>query len=183
MSTLRSISPEYPVTHATFKSVNIPGEFFLEGVDVWPATFLLHRNKRFFPKPTQFIPERFIPTQTPFPDAELFTTAGKNAFQAFAIGPRNCIGQELAMTEAKVILALTAREIDFVLEYPGEDPDPQPPIPESIAAELDKSTEYGKKIWDGTIKPNIVEGHRVWQTLSGSAKPNGHCPGRVYLRQ
>ena len=87
------------------------------------------------------------------------------------------------MIEAKIILALTAREIDFVLEYPGEEADPQPSIPESNAAELDESTEYGKGVRNGSRKPDTVEGHRVWQALAGSAKPNGHCPGRVYLRQ
>lgn len=158
------------------------GERFpLEGVHIWPTAYMIGRNKRFFPQPRQFIPERFIPAQTPFPASELFTPAGKYAFQAFSVGPRNCIGQELAMVESKIILALTAREIDFVLEYPGEEADLQPPIPESTAVEFGE--EYEKGVREGRIKKNVVEGHRVYQTLSGSAKPNGHCPGRVYLRK
>lgn len=146
----------------------------LQGAHIWPTAHLIMRNKRFFPQPRQFIPERFIPNQTPFPEAQLFTPAGKYAYQPFSVGPRNCIGQELAMVEGKIILALTAREVDFVLEYPGEEADPQPPIPENTAIELEN--------WTGKER-NVVEGHRVWQTLSGSAKPNGRCPGRVYLRK
>ncbi|CAJ2502559.1 Uu.00g099530.m01.CDS01 [Anthostomella pinea] len=149
---------------------------------IWPVSHLIHRNKRFFPRPTEFIPERFIPSQTPFPDAELFTEAGKDAFRPFEKGPRNCIGQELAMLEGKIILALTAREFDFVLEYPGEEADIRYPVPESTAEELSKSTEYGKAIRAGTQIPDRVEGHRVYPMLLGAAKPVGGCPGRVYYR-
>ncbi|ETS82673.1 hypothetical protein PFICI_04549 [Pestalotiopsis fici W106-1] len=149
---------------------------------IWPTAHLIHRNKRFFPRPTEFIPERFIPSQTPFPDAELFTETGKDAFRPFEKGPRNCIGQELAMLEGKIILALTAREFDFVLEYPGEQADIRHPVPESTAEELSENTEYGKAIRAGTQVPDRVEGHRVYQLLLGAAKPADGCPGRVYYR-
>lgn len=86
------------------------------------------------------------------------------------------------MIESKIVLALTARELDFVLEFPGEEADPQPPIPESSAAEVSEETEYGRGVREGRITPKVIEGHRVWQTLKGSAKPTGGCPGRVYLR-
>ncbi|KAK6210482.1 hypothetical protein LQW54_006229 [Pestalotiopsis sp. IQ-011] len=150
---------------------------------VWPVAYLVHRNKRFFPRPTEFIPERFIQSQTPFPDAELFTEAGKDAWRPFEKGPRNCIGQELAMLEGKIILALTAREFDFVLEYPGEEADVQHPVPENTVEELSEKTEYGRAIRAGTKKPDRVEGHRVYQLLLGAAKPADGCPGRVYYRK
>ena len=182
-STLRRIDPKQPVSQSMITDPTTGHQFPLKDTHIWAPPHMFGRNKRFFPQPLQFIPERFIPSQTPFPEAELFRPSGKNAYQPFSIGPRNCIGQELAMIEAKIILALTAREIDFVLEYPGEEADPQPSIPESNAAELDESTEYGKAVRNGSRKPDTEEGHRVWQALAGSAKPNGHCPGRVYLRQ
>lgn len=153
----------------------------ITNASIWPSAHLLHRNERFFPKATQFIPERFIPELTPFPEAELFKPAGKYVYQPFAIGPRNCIGQELAMIEAKIFVALTAREFDFVLEYPGEEADPQPPIPESMAAQFAEDTEYGKYIRSGG-KHTHVEGHRLWPTLKGAAKPVGGCPGRIKIR-
>ena len=149
---------------------------------IWPSAHMLHRNERFFPKPTQFIPDRFIPELTPFPEAELFEPAGKYVYQPFSIGPRNCIGQELAMIEAKIVVALTAREFDFVVEYPGEEADPQPPIPESMAAEFAEDTAYGKYIQSGG-KHTHVEGHRIWPTLKGSAKPVGGSPGRIKIRR
>lgn len=61
----------------------------LPGTHVWPIAHLIHRNRRFFPDPLKFIPERFIQSQTPFPDAELFTPAGKDAYRPFEKGPRN----------------------------------------------------------------------------------------------
>lgn len=155
----------------------------LPGAYVWPVAHMIHRNTRFFPEPVKFIPERFIQSQTPFPEAELFTEAGKDAFRAFEKGPRNCIGQELAMLEGRIILALMARNYDFVLEYPGEGADVEYPQPKDMAEELGEATEYGRAIRAGTAKRNRVEGHRVYQRLYGAAKPDQGCPGRIYHRE
>lgn len=140
------------------------------------------RNKRFFPRPTHFIPERFIADETPFPEAELFRNSGRDAWRPFEKGPRNCIGQELAMVELKLVVALTAREFDFILEYPGEGIDPLWPVPESTAEEFSEDTPYGRDIRSGRVKPSRVEGHRIWPTLHGSAKPTGGGPGRIKIR-
>ncbi|KAK5942132.1 hypothetical protein PMZ80_006086 [Knufia obscura] len=171
-STIRQVYPSAAHNKVTDPRTGV--ELDLEDAHIWPAVHLINRNKRIFPQPLKFVPERFIQHLTPFPDADLFKPAGKNAFQPFGAGPRSCIGQELAMIESRIVLALTAREVDFVLEFPGEEADPQPEIPENTVVEL------GEKTGEGT--PNVVEGHRVWQTLKGSAKPAGGCPGRVYLR-
>ena len=48
------------------------------------------------------------------------------------------------MLEGKIILALTAREFDFVLEYPGEEADVRHPVPENTVEELSEKTEYGR---------------------------------------
>jgi hypothetical protein len=47
----------------------------LPGIAIWLAVHMISRNPRFFPEATKFIPERFLPNQTSFPDAELFTPA------------------------------------------------------------------------------------------------------------
>jgi cytochrome P450 len=46
----------------------------------------------------------------------------KNAFRPFELGSHNCIGQELAMTELRVILALTVQDMDIVPMYPADGP-------------------------------------------------------------
>lgn len=65
------------------------------------------------------MPERFIPELTPYPEARLFAEdgSGKDAFRAFEKGPRGCIGEQLAMIESKIILALVVGAgFDFVAE-------------------------------------------------------------------
>jgi cytochrome P450 len=150
-----------------------------QGCTIWPPSHLIHRNERFFPEPTKFVPERFIQSQTPYPESELFTAAGKDAWRPFEKGPRNCIGQELAMVETKIIVALITREFDFVLEYPGEKPDLR------FFGEgetLMDSWSERKNIGSGRVADRI-DGYRMYQTLKGAAKPTGGCPGRVKLRR
>lgn len=71
----------------------------------------LHHREDIFPSPFEFIPERFMPA----PDN--FQQIPKNAWRAFEKGPRNCIGQELALLEMKIIMALTLREFDIKTDY------------------------------------------------------------------
>lgn len=46
----------------------------------------------------------------------------KNAFRPFELGPRNCIGQELAQMELRIILALTLRDFDLESVYNADGP-------------------------------------------------------------
>ena len=125
----------------------------MAGWHVWPVTIAIHRNDAYFPRPTEFIPERFLPAENPFPDAKQH----KDAWRPFEKGSRNCIGQELAMIESKVILALTLREFDF--EH----------IPKKQATKEEEESRS-------------IEGHQCYQVLKGSAKPVDGMPGRVLLR-
>ena len=56
-----------------------------------------------------FEPSRFMPEQS--------STLPENAWRPFEKGPRNCIGQELALLEAKIILAMVVRSFDFEAAY------------------------------------------------------------------
>nr|QCY41332.1 cytochrome P450 4NT1 [Phenacoccus solenopsis] len=59
--------------------------------------YSLHRDPQNFPNPSEFIPERFSAGQS----------VEKNPFCyiPFSAGPRNCIGQKLAIQSVKIILA------------------------------------------------------------------------------
>ncbi|ELT98568.1 hypothetical protein CAPTEDRAFT_130691 [Capitella teleta] len=73
-------------------SISLPLYTILHHPDVWK-------------KPMEFIPERFSSENT--------DKMGSHAFVPFSAGPRNCIGQNFAMHEMKVILARVIRRFVF----------------------------------------------------------------------
>jgi cytochrome P450 len=86
----------------------------------WPMALMIHRNPLYFPDAESFVPERWFKERTPYPEAQLFSESGKEAFAPFSKGPRNCIGEQLSMLESKIILALVVGGgFDFVAELEG----------------------------------------------------------------
>lgn len=67
----------------------------------------VHHNPKVWPDADKFLPERWLVDESD----PLFPP--KNAWRPFERGPRNCIGMELAMTEIKIILALTIRTFNI----------------------------------------------------------------------
>lgn len=120
---------------------------------VWVLHQPIQRNPKYWPKPNDFIPERWMVES----DHPLFPT--KWAWRPFEFGPRNCIGQALVMNELKVILALTTREFDIKDAYEEFD------------------TLYPRK---GMV---TVNGERAYQIEKGGAHPADHLPCRVSLRK
>jgi len=60
----------------------------------------VHMNPEVWQQPTQFDPSRFVlPEETDDP----------YAFLSFIQGPRNCLGQHLALLEARIVLGLLAK--------------------------------------------------------------------------
>ncbi|KAK4671837.1 hypothetical protein QC764_609160 [Podospora pseudoanserina] len=119
-----------------------------DGFLVIGATFATHKLEEYFPRNEEFLPERFLAKE----GEELYV--GKNAFRPFELGPRACIGQELAMMELRMILGLTVREFDF---------------------EVDESVfmEGGKRLW----------GQRVYMVGGLAGHPKGGMPMRVKVRR
>lgn len=76
----------------------IIGEFIPEGttMDVWQ--WAVYHNPDHFAMAEEFIPERWL-------DDPRFAGDAKRALQPFSIGPRNCIGKNLAYAEMRLILA------------------------------------------------------------------------------
>jgi cytochrome P450 len=74
---------------------------------VWPDSYVLGRDERYFPQADVFMPERFIPESSPFPPIP------NGAWRPFERGPRNCIGSEFGTLEVKVVMALTLRDFEF----------------------------------------------------------------------
>ncbi|KAF7900825.1 hypothetical protein EAF00_003046 [Botryotinia globosa] len=87
--------------------------FPTERIIVWGGHYATHHNPAHWSRAEEFLPERWIVTE----DYELYPP--KNGWRPFERGPRNFIGQEVAMTEIKLMLALTIRDFDFKDAYEG----------------------------------------------------------------
>ncbi|KAI9849674.1 MAG: hypothetical protein M1837_002799 [Sclerophora amabilis] len=118
-----------------------------DGCLVWSLPHAIQRDSAYWPSPDTFIPERWLAA----PGDPLYPVKG--AWRPFEFGPRNCIGQELAMLEIKIALVLTARELNI----------------RSVYEEFDKM-----KPRKG---PKTVAGERAYQAISGG--PSDGLPCRV----
>lgn len=74
----------------------IMGEVIGPGAQIWISPWVIHRHRRFWEKPTAFMPSRFKDQRSPW-------TSG--TFIPFGMGPRICIGASFAMAEAEIVLA------------------------------------------------------------------------------
>ena len=89
--------PDSPIPWPT-----VGPEFFVSDA-ILPNMYSEH----VWPNPNKFMPERWMTNDTDDP-----LHPPKNAWRPFGAGPRNCIGQELAMMELRLVLVLLAREVD-----------------------------------------------------------------------
>jgi cytochrome P450 len=94
-------------TRITHNGVTYPADGYM----LWVSVNGTHRNPDLFPSPDEYIPERFLPPPHNWQEVP------KDAWRPFEKGPRSCIGQELAMLEARIIIALTLREFDVPNAY------------------------------------------------------------------
>lgn len=130
-----------------------------EGLMLWAVDVGLHRNATYWPDPHSFNPERFLQNGS--------TAPANPAFVPFSKGPRNCIGQELAMIESRIILALTMRLFDFTPAYD----------------EIAKLNGDGYGRAEGAAEAGMEQfGDEAWQVQKGTAKPRGGMPCRLSLR-
>ena len=144
-SSTRSGEPDYSIQGPDGR------KFPTDGFLVWSNSYTIHRDPNYWPEPAKFIPERWLVEEGDY----LYPLKG--VYRPFEFGPRNCIGQELAMLELKMVLTMTAREFEI------------------------------KTVWDEWDKlhprkgPKTVNGDRAYQILSGAAHPNDGLPCRVTL--
>lgn len=67
-----------------------------KGTYVWFPIYGIHRDPKYFEKPDEFYPERFL--------AENKKKLNTNAYIPFGLGPRMCIGNRFALLETKVVI-------------------------------------------------------------------------------
>ncbi|XP_078527734.1 cytochrome P450 4B1-like [Lissotriton helveticus] len=101
----------YPPVPAISRSLSKPMTFFdgrtlPEGFVAFVSIYSIHRNPTVWKDPEVFDPLRFSPENS--------CDRHSHAFVPFAAGPRNCIGQNFAMNEMKVALALTLLRFEIL---------------------------------------------------------------------
>jgi len=89
------------------------GEYSLPaGTPVLISILLLHHREDLYPRPFEFLPERFLGVKP-----------GTYTWIPFGGGIRRCLGATLAMAEQRVVLRAIARRTDMA----APDPAPEPP--------------------------------------------------------
>lgn len=74
----------------------------------------VYQSERYFHRAKEFIPERWLPESVNNPDSPFFNDT-REAHQPFNVGPRNCIGRNLAYHEMRLILAKVLWNYDLEL--------------------------------------------------------------------
>lgn len=101
----------------------VDGEMIPEGVDVSVGVWAIHHNKEYFPSPYTYNPSRWIASDSVpesagyegLPQKEV--ERAQSAFCAFSLGPRSCIGRNMAYME--MMLAIARVLFLFDLELAG----------------------------------------------------------------
>ncbi|KAL4915425.1 cytochrome P450 [Aspergillus aurantiobrunneus] len=107
------------VPHGTGFNVRLPeGQTLcLDGMVLHNCETIIQRDETVYgPTKDAFRPERWLNKALSGEDANI----APSAWRPFERGPRNCIGQELANLEARVVLACTLRRYDFTKVGLGE---------------------------------------------------------------
>ncbi|KAL2832738.1 cytochrome P450 [Aspergillus pseudoustus] len=84
------------------------GHWLPEGIRVYAAPLATMRSPDNFRKAEMFIPERWLD----FEGTE-FESDNRAAYQPFSLGPRNCIGQEMAYSAARLVICKMLLNFDI----------------------------------------------------------------------
>lgn len=106
---LRLYSPVSVISREAFKDMQFGDLKVPKGVNVWTLVLDLHTDPEVWgPDSYNFNPDRF---------ANGITGACKlpHLYMPFGVGPRVCLGQNLAMIELKIVLSLILCNFSFTL--------------------------------------------------------------------
>lgn len=98
---MRLYPPAYALGRRALEPYRI-GEYEIPAKSViLMSQYLVHRDPRWFPKPEQFDPDRWLPERT--------IERPKLSYFPFGAGTRICVGEQFAWTEAILVLATLAQ--------------------------------------------------------------------------
>jgi len=105
--TLRIYPPAIRTDRVCENDITINGVFFPKGMLIGSPIYVMHMDPEVWPEPTKFDPERFT--------AEEREARNTYHYMPFGVGPRNCIGMRLALTELKMAAISILRTLKFVI--------------------------------------------------------------------
>ncbi|KAF2023284.1 cytochrome P450 monooxygenase-like protein, partial [Setomelanomma holmii] len=89
--------------------VIVAGTYVPAGIKIGIPQYCAYRSSRHFLNPEKYAPERFLGDPKYVEDK-------RSVIQPFSVGPRNCIGQNLAWAEIRTILARLVWNFDMQLQ-------------------------------------------------------------------
>jgi cytochrome P450 len=117
---MRLYPPVWYFSRDAAQDVELAGYKIKRGSLIHLFPFALHRNPAYFPNPSAFVPERFLPGSIEsIPDY---------AYIPFGGGPRICIGNSFSMMEGQLILATLAQRCEIRLAADQGEPEMEPLI-------------------------------------------------------
>uniref|UniRef100_A0A0B7BI40 Cytochrome P450 n=1 Tax=Arion vulgaris TaxID=1028688 RepID=A0A0B7BI40_9EUPU len=115
--------PPVPFIQRTLNEpIELDGRLIPAGINITIAIIHLHRNPLVWDAPDEFRPDRFLPENMKDKDSFSFTP--------FSAGSRNCIGQNFALNEEKVLIGRIFQRYDVTVAPDG------PPVLRSATAIL-----------------------------------------------
>ena len=93
---MRLYPPVFQVYRRTTEDIELNGYLIPKGVQIGIFIYTIHHNPDVWENPEEFDPLRFHPSNAEKRDPY--------AYMPFSAGPRNCIGQNFAMNEEKVVV-------------------------------------------------------------------------------
>jgi enediyne biosynthesis protein E7 len=114
--TLRLYPPAWAIPRTALADDEIRGYRILAGRAVNLSPYVTHRHPDFWENPEGFDPERFTP--------ERVKERHRFAYFPFGGGPRICIGNTFALTEATIVTAMILQRYELNL-VPGHAVEPE----------------------------------------------------------
>jgi cytochrome P450 len=140
---LRLYPPAWVISRRAVADDVIAGVAVPPGTVVILSPWLLHRRTDDWPDPLRFDPTRFL--------VETRTSTPRGAYLPFGLGPRLCIGRDVALVEAVVVLATLLRDRQVTL--PPSSPVPPPNGPARPGALARPDAALGRPDALVTLRP------------------------------
>jgi cytochrome P450 len=108
---LRLYPPSPLLSRRSTAPLNLGGRTFPAGTNLVMSSYMTQRDPRFWPLPEEFRPERFLDEAAP-----------KHAYFPFSMGPRRCIGEEVALAEGEAVIGALYDEFEIDTEASERQP-------------------------------------------------------------